>query len=648
MSELKIYSPYDQPFGVLSNFSRTGLNINGKPYASPMQYIYTNIFNINEYRTHMYNVITDPFVEMNKFMKGYLASIRNAAIEEGMRKRFEIDSKLVNTLLRTGSARFAVKEKRLEKYPALLESIRSEYSSAAKSTVAPTYFYMDAALRSEMTNILNGIAIQVKSNPSFIAPKSYDELKKLAVATNLPLYRFVLSESKENFIENVSRFVESEKSKISIAKFKDHLLDVYLDYILKKEYHNVAAKDYALAKKQAIDAETNIENYKDQLYTFYQSDQIPDEVVKHLQTKPYVYEYDKNYGSVYQKSDILTLSEGDVLRPDYLEDVTLNSVVYRSVMHYVYQKMFAVLEMDTSKVDVVTFKTVESMVKYFKLMYVDYYTLKIIHNNEIAIYEKYKNPALSLLLLNTARYKLIWNDSTDPVLGSTPSVKRHADGPNKLRFGLGGVIELIEAPTPDVSSDAYPPTGINRAGAVMENIRSMIQLNPPYFKDLYIGDDPVYMTWLSNVGAEYMNILQMFKFPNTESMTAIVVQPLVPDIQPMTVSDSNLLSNIGAIDAAKQVIWPLIYSKLIEFIAMPIADAVKYIVDSYNIDTPITPEILDKVKAHLSTTYSLVKSYLFETVTETVFIDTVVYGPSYATPAPRLEPWRLYGLAKNI
>lgn len=411
-------SPKAQPFGLLSNKANVNFTVDGNIWESVSQYVFVNMFKNEKMRFEMSeHVYRDPFITMKHLKDKEDALEYEHEILKGLRIRFSQHPLLRARLYKTRGKELVYNDLKIL---SLLNNIRSDSNmifDPLRGVEIP---------RKEVLSVIAGVEKEILENPRLDENLLYTDLIPYAIQNPQPL-----PYGDEIFI-NVNNIVPVLKYRLrrriwenEIKKFKEHLLDVYLDYLLETEYPSVDRADYRKAKNQQIIKEKNIEKYENQLYDLYLKKEIdalvtkrllftPDESLQEMTQKERDIELLMNTPTVEGVSKIY-IEETDPFLPHYPEKIVVNGKSFNSVVHYAYFRLLQGLNMSNEvniNTDIGNLQEVYSNAKY-KWTY-DHLKL----NNETATIAKFKqNNILFHLLSATGDDEIFWNDKSDPILG---------------------------------------------------------------------------------------------------------------------------------------------------------------------------------------------------------------------------------------
>jgi predicted NAD-dependent protein-ADP-ribosyltransferase YbiA (DUF1768 family) len=486
-------NPNTQPFGLLSNKANVPFITDGITWTSVSSYVYVNMFN-NHTKALMNEQLDDnPFATMQLLKNRDDTLYYEKEILNGLSIRFSQQPRLRARLYETRGKELVYDD---PKILSLLNIIRN------KNVIFDPLRGIEVP-RKEVLSVIAGVEKKILENPYW--PQSEDGDPKYE---NLIQYAIQnppdLPYSDEIFI-NVNNIVPILKFRLrekiftnDIKKFKNHLLDVYLNYLLETEYPKVEKADYRKAKFQQIVKEKNIEKYENQLYDLYLKNKINNLIASRLEFTP-----DKNLEEINnEKKDIdsllktpeigdtpkIYIGAQDPFLPSFPEKVTVNNKTFNTVIHYAYFKLIQRLELDHAprKIDVnaIPLNNLQEMYNYEKNIWIKE---KLKLNNEIATLAKFKqNEILFHLLQSTLNSELIWNDKGDPILGTN-----------------------------------YDNRGENLSGRFLEYLRDQRNISNRKFSFQNVWYD----NWLIFKSQDYLNTLKLFTSTPTLNELELIYKP---------------------------------------------------------------------------------------------------------------------------
>lgn len=511
-------NPNIQPFGLLSNKANVNFSSQGIIWTSVSNYVYVNMFSNEHTRYKMSEQVDgNPFAAMQMLKNKEDTIYYEQEILHGLGLRFSQQPGLRARLYETRGKELVYDD---PKILSLLNVIRN------KNIIFDPLRGVEVP-RKEVLSVIAGVEREILQNPYLDDNLQYTDLIQYAIQNpqDLPY-------GDEIFI-NVNNIVPILKFRLSqkiwaneINRFKNHLFDIYLDYILETEYPNVEKTDYRKAKIQQISKEKNIEKYENQLYDLYLKNKIDNSIVTRLQFTPdekleKMNKKEKDIKSLLKSPEIegntskVYISPNDPFLPSYLEKVVVNNKIFNTVVHYAYFKLVQRMEVDTSKLDINTIplSNLQEMYDYEKNRWM---REKLKLNNEIATIAKFKqNEILFHLLHATGDSELVWNDKGDSILGV-----------------------------------GYDNRGENISGRFLEYMRTQpntLGINVLNRKYSSLKDNIWSDTWLISKARNYLNTLKLLNTPRTTDLEIVydldgiyTVPPSNKEVKIMKIAGLNI------------------------------------------------------------------------------------------------------------
>lgn len=520
---LMLSSPKTQPFGLLSSKALVDFNVGSRAVPNPKysfrhgdwksvtQYVYVNMFKKDKHRQRMSEMLgPTPFNNLLHLREQEDVEIYNESILKGLRERFLQHEELRTRLYQTKGKQLVHDNKEIL---SMLNHLRVQnhvvYDPKANREVP----------RPEVLQVISGVEEQVLRNPAFPDDMDFADLRKYAKRYG---YRD-LPQNDEIFI-NINYIVPIVKYRVrerlwnqELKRFKDHLLDVFLDYTLEKEYPNLDPSEYAEAKRQQIIKEKRLQLYKDQLYDLYmkgmKGGDKDDHILSRLRFTPdkTLREMGRSAREINDKlltpeaqMEKIYIQPDDPFLPHYIEDVVIDGKRYASAVHYAYARMIANLinigelpGLETFDVNTVDLRDLVNTYNDIKRDWIGH-NLKA--NNEVAIGIKFEQVSiLAHLLRATGSAKLVWNDRSDPVLG----VGNDDRGANNT----GHLLEYVRDSYRNVDVDIQDRL-ISSYGTIANNVWTN--------------------SWMMSMAQDFKNTMVLFKNPTTADLEVIYSLQGVP------------------------------------------------------------------------------------------------------------------------
>lgn len=585
-------SPRAQPFGLLSNKAEAPFTLNGEAWKTVSQYVFINMFKNESQRQEMSeHVNVDPFFKMQRIKTNGDENLYNASILRGLRARFAQQPQLRARLFATRGSELVFDDSNIL---ALLNNIRSDVNvvfDPLRGVEVP---------RSQVIAVVDGVARELLRNPHLSDDLVFTDLVKYA-STNpqeIP--------SSDKIFININNIVPILKHRMrkqimdnDVSRFKQHLLDVYLDYLLETEYPNLTPSQYTLAKEQQIAKEPRVHVFENQLFSLYEHGDIDHLILKRLRFTP-----DKTLEIQTKKEkemeDLLTTPEqsdvtkvfikhDDPFLPHFLEQVTMEGITFDSVVHYAYHKLFQTVQLPGApvvNVNLIPLDRLQLDYNREKQKWI-YETLK--RNNEHATFAKLdQNKTLLQLLKLTGNMTIVWNDKIDPVLG----------------IGDGH--------------------GDNLSGAFLSHLRDTVSFSAT------TGSLPTVMSanawsrnWLFDKAQDLNNTMKLLETPTPDDLVVIYAAPN-PDAFLNSVpaeADIVTLKRAGLNALQIKTAFPIIASVYSRMRAKQENVVVKEFVDEFKkLSKKPSKETFDKAESFLKTVFSRVTP----SVKEDVFVASIL------------------------
>jgi len=551
---LMLSSPKPQPFGLLSSKAVIDFKVGSRVVPNPRysfrhgswktvtQYVYVNMFKKDKDRQQMSEMLaTNTFNNMIHLIDQADASIYNEEVKKGLRERFRQNEVLRNRLYQTRGKQLVYDNKDIL---TLLNHLRLQNQQVVYDPKANR-----EVPRSEVLQVISGVEEEVSRNPSLPDNLDFTDLRKYAKrygAKELPLYDEIFLNI--NYIVPIVKYRMRERLwNQELERFKEHLLDVFLDYILEEDYPDLDPSKYAEAKRQQIAKEPRLQVYKDQLYDLYvkgmkgdKNDHIldrlrftPDKTLREMGRC--AREIDDKLLIPEEQGDKIYIQPDDPFLPHYVENVTIRGVRYASAVHYAYARMIANLidigelpGLETFDINTVT---IGDLITTYNNIKRDWINHNLKANNEAAIAMKFEQyPTLAHLLLSTGGSKIVWNDRSDPVLG----VGNDAKGANNT----GHLLEYVRDSYLQV---ALPNKLISTFGSIAGNVWTN--------------------SWMMSMAQDLKNTMVLIKNPSTSDLEAVYS---VQGVQASPGSDDiQTLHRSGLTSEQIKLVFPVIVAMYI-------------------------------------------------------------------------------------
>lgn len=563
---ISIYSPKQQPFGLLSNNARLPINVAGgdKVWKTVTQYVYENLFLKGSYLEKFKTLALDgvyanpymhfiaTYVEMQtKLMELYVVKGTELKLKANESLSVEL-SKLTSKYIVT-----------FEDDSVSLRSLSDALNLYPKSQ--REYFFdlnHGAVPRKEVIGVINGIVEALSSGKTVDFTSNFDVIKSKYRNDDMKLgkefYETVLFELRNKLYMIISVVKRVYAADISLnTTFVDKLLDVYLRKIIADQYPRVEEEFVAKAIDQQMKLESadNLRNIKKRLVSMYNKGDVEifadipnpnadlkleaDRSIFMDRREPFIREKKKEI-----KRLNLTKSKFLPHNTDFPFKAT-NDVTYPSVLHYVYANFYRDIFGLVNQVDLATtplnvqetFKSFESTVIHDKIKsnFVEAFDAKL-----------GKYPSVKKLMVHASR-QLKWDDENDPVL--------------KTYF-----TEYVDSVPKSDDDDEY--------FALTDNI------------NIEIYKYAVFRQWLYLKSEEYFIVSNMFKtLPSTKDLQTIYY--FVNANYDVKLRDISLLNAAGIDSELTDVVMPLIVGEFVDVYLRDdnLSHGVKTYVENYSSDS---------------------------------------------------------------
>lgn len=534
-----IYSSKKQPFGLLSNNASIPIHIDGEEWDTITGYVYVNMFKDKTYQQKMIEHLQpSPYNAFVRLKTEEDSTIYKAAIEKAQLIRFKHNKNLRDRLFSTGSATII--------YPD--DPIMEEFLTQYRSKLSYSNIIWDdirhvAVPKDEAVKVIIGVEKKLEKDVDLDDDLTYGQLLHYISSTinvDNRYYNHPALATLNKMVPSIKRSVYKKIYDQQVEQFKNHLLDTQLDTILMTEYPSVYSDTYERAKHQQMVKESpeDIKTYKNQLFDLYERnalDKITKDNLKFIPNKDLLKEIRIAITSQRQGENIYRLFDDDPFLPHFPEDVTVDGKTFKTCVHYAYHVLYD--SIGQTHIDVNKTDSVSLLVNQFKSIEEEWIVHNITINNERAQTIKFSNPTLQQLLLLTDHDQLIWDDRTDPILGSA---------------------------------------GENRAGIMMEHLRAQSVPSRNMIKSF--ASNVFFRNWIIMRGNDYKETLKMMDNPNIHDMATIYMCPFLSST---TIPDGErMLLKIHCKLTLKEIeiVWPLLLYQLSILHRLREEDAIKAVV----------------------------------------------------------------------
>lgn len=416
---LKISSPNIFPFGLLNNSAYFEIVVNNQQFSSVTEFVYVSMFSDPIDQENMRFNLFSPISALYVAKQQSDEKIFKNLMFEGVKLRLEDNQTLRFELYETGN------KKLISDQPNLVVILN-------RFRFNPEIYYDEIKKvevdRTTVLKVIAGIEEKILSEED-VKDLPFEELKQFALDKQPEFhygesFRFQLN----HLVPLIRNSLQSRLKEMNIIKFKEHLLDVYLDYVLETEYPAIAKSDYALAKKQQVDKERNISYFENRLFDLYKTGQIDHLVTKRLKffeekvTTPLPNITLNGNDSVFDVRNLIVdlpsihkpTEDGIIIKGSRFDPMTIipfkvKEVVYNSPAHYAFDRLFAALNL---KVNVNSFSFLDLKELYKKKKDL-WFETKLSENYKIALNHKFADETLKSLLVETEPAELILNEQHD-------------------------------------------------------------------------------------------------------------------------------------------------------------------------------------------------------------------------------------------
>lgn len=496
---IKIFDPKERPFGWLSNNYVEFLRFDGTQWKSPTNFIYANILRTPGYRNSLR--LTAPRKVKDSFNELYNLENNDEvrkALEKAMTVKFEkeeLAEQLVatgtspiyyvssNNLLGTGvdnnGANLLGKYLMQIRHNLKVSYRRQKEEKAYKDR--ETAIYEAYILERALINLIK----QGNDLSEFIGMSNkeiFDKIGRLELMKKAPNKEMIIDIFNKNMldpiielsIDNPNTMIQAIRKKEmrslqlrQLRKRRSLVFDMYADYIIQKEYPDLAANKYETAKKQQLDSlgvqqKSDLEN---RLYTLFEtgmlssklSDNIDQQLAfisvpseQEVEEAERVNLYFDSKEIVEENPYIPETGEPVLVYPMPLENneqsqknfnlspisyngmLSIDNKKYPTVSHYILTSLLAKLSSirtinnaysyilsnpDVPVEDTESFLSPEAItLKYNNERDIDYAN-QLRKNTKTILDKKFEDRGLQDLLLITGNSTLVWNDFLDPILG---------------------------------------------------------------------------------------------------------------------------------------------------------------------------------------------------------------------------------------
>ena len=496
---IKIFDPKERPFGWLSNNYVEFLRVDGVLWKSPTNFIYAHLLKTPGYRNSLR--LVQPKKVKEFFTDYYNREVNDQirkALEKAMTVKFnneELAEQLVstgtspiyyvssNTLLGTGvdnnGANLLGKYLMQIRHNLKVSYRRQKEEKAYKDR--ETAIYESYILERALINLIR----QGNDLSEFIGMSNneiFDKIGRLELMKKAPNKEMILDIFNKNMldpiielsIDNPNTMVQAIRKKEmrslqlrQLRKRRSLIFDMYAEYVIQKEYSDLAADKYDTAKKQQFDSlgvqqKSDLENrlsvlFETGMLSSKLSDNIDQQLAFIIVPSEQEVEEAERVNLYFDEKEVIDenpyipesgepvlvypmpIESNDQSQKNFnLSPLSYNGMLfidgkkYPTVSHYILTSLFTLLSsvktvnnaypylLANPKVpveNVESFLSPDSITsKYNQERDIDYAnTLR--KNTQIILNKKFEDRGLQDLLLITDKSNLVWNDFSDDILG---------------------------------------------------------------------------------------------------------------------------------------------------------------------------------------------------------------------------------------
>lgn len=582
-----IYSSKQQPFGLLSNNASTPFALDGEAWETVTGYVYANMFKTKEFQQKMLEqlIFPSPYDSLIELKSQEDNLTYKNAIEKAQRLKFEQHRTLRDRLFGTGTAVLDYPDD-----PAVEESLTHFRTQIAENYRHALWDDLRnvTVSKKEAVNVIKGVEEALEKDIVILDNLTYEELLpyRSHVDATPHYYQHPALDNLNKMVPVIKKHIYKHIYEKQLEHFKDHLLDVQLDDMLRSEYPHLSPDSYERAKHQQIVDETtpgHLRTLKNQLFFLYEKNGLDKSVKDRLQYIPNkdLLEQLASPPAADDAVSRLILTHDDPLMPHYRIPVTIDGKVYSSGVHYAYHILFSSIGQADRNLD--EYSPLE-LVRLFETLENQWVIDTLTINNEKAHVAKFSIPTLSQLLLLTGDDTLIWDDKTDPVLGSA---------------------------------------GQNRAGQMMEHLRA--QAKPSLRRIESFAANLFFVQWMLMRAQDYKTTLDMSKVPTTDYLIQIYMCPRGESRRAPKAEERLLKKKAKLTQEQLNILWPLLAYPLGVLHPLTEQDAMTAIVEAQKrLNKQPTPNDLTHALLTLDKVYTVLKSQTKPEITKQDFTNNLL------------------------
>jgi len=529
-----LFNPLSLPFGVLSSKSVADFRVNNKDvvfraqgvWQNVTQFVYVNMFADQEQRQKMSESLAVAFPAMLELHTEADSRLFEKAVSFGLTRRFEQNKQLLADLRKTANSVLVYPD---ENILATLNKIRLPkdmfYDSLTNRFVP----------KDEVVSVLAGLEDTLNKTGTLSLEDDTPFVELERFAKRVPVRSSIADVSGIDvnmLVLEAKNRTEERRFNTELSVFKTTLLDMYLDYILEKEYPYLEDALYNRAKEEQLSKESvaKISMYKEQLYNMYlrgptgnsEDDQVLSRIGPFPEAAVYIH-------PKHQTNKKIVLEESSPFLPQYQNPIKINEKTYNTVIHYAYATLLSNLNdilqltpemwFDVNSVDI------NNLVGQYTRTKNEWLSYALRVNNEIAIEARLKqHPSAAQLLLATGDSDIIWNDASDPVLGT----------------GNDG-------------------NGENATGKYLMYLRKTLQVSDAIIGSSMTGNI-VTTTWFLATALDYRNTLMLLENPSYKDLETVYGQVGLQSRRPDR-TETFMLKNVGLTEMHITAAFPVLLAQ---------------------------------------------------------------------------------------
>lgn len=675
-----LFSPLEQPYGLLSNNAILPIIDGDKKYSSVSDFIYCNVFDGAQVPIASRN----PLTTLKQLKRELDEKVYLDAIVHGMKTRLA-QNKYMRDILKSLKGPISVNISNPEqsrRLSNLFNSIRIESASAM--------LHNGKWIPIEKVNsVVTGVINQLMKNSAFQSAPFDELLKKYGSTNNTAIRTDILSE-----IENLDEIVPVLKIKLrdqiyaeEISRFKDALLDATLNSLLRKSHPTLDPSMYKAAKAQNLQNKDAlyISRYKDNLYNTYIRGQLDDNEDIINQIQPFIPTFmttdddddeiaaskdntlvksmaslaisnnnntrqnngggndDDEVENLASAFNLFSLNEettttttmplGPEFFPSHMKEIIIDGKSYRSVVHYAYARLFETLNLNSIPTTINKYVYSEIFEKV-QLKPVDVNVFSNL-NELVENYQLVKNKIMVERVIanfeRAAHLKFLTYPSLVTLTQTIPRgvvcVWMDLDD-DILQKWAGSYIQRICRDDPKLVANA------KKYSSQQQDVKDITQ-------------DIVFKNWMLYRARDYANTIKMFNKINRADLTTIY--NLHPDftIKLDTLKYEDILHHKGGIARYDQtLVLPFILEEFNRFMvrapSSSISNIIINIVNSFD-TLPPSKRTQENARKNLSLIFDRIKFNLKSSIRRKDFIGIILTGvQDYSTaiePYYRVNAW---------